>query len=146
VDPVVIMLAEHDGRVLLARQPQYPPGRYSALAGFVEPGESIEEAVARELNEEAAIVATDIRYVASQPWPFPGQLMIACTARAASAEIVLDRTELEDAFWATREEVAAGLAGDPGARFLQPPPYAIAHTLLAHWAGLHPLAPPRGAA
>jgi NAD+ diphosphatase len=135
VDPVVIMVAEHEGRVLLARQPQYPPGRYSALAGFVEPGESIEEAVARELHEEAGIVATDVRYVASQPWPFPGQLMIACTARAASAEIVLDRTELEDAFWASRSEVAAALAGATGARFLAPPPYAIAYTLLRHWLG-----------
>ncbi|HEY0150274.1 MAG TPA: NAD(+) diphosphatase [Allosphingosinicella sp.] len=133
VDPVVIMIAEHDGRILLARQPQYPPGRYSALAGFVEPGESIEEAVARELKEEAAIDASDVRYVASQPWPFPGQLMIACTARAASAEIVLDRTELEDAFWASRDDVAAAFAGDPAARFLAPPPYAIAHTLLKHW-------------
>jgi NAD+ diphosphatase len=135
VDPVVIMLAEHDGRILLARQPQYPPGRYSALAGFVEPGESIEEAVARELHEEAGILASDIRYVASQPWPFPGQLMIACTARAACAEIVLDRTELEDAFWASRGDVAAAFAGEPGARFLAPPPYAIAHTLLRHWLG-----------
>jgi NAD+ diphosphatase len=133
VDPVVIMIAEHQGRILLGRQPQYPPGRYSALAGFVEPGESIEEAVARELHEEAGIAATDIRYVASQPWPFPGQLMIACTASAASAEIVLDRTELEDAFWASREDVAAAFRGDPQARFLAPPPYAIAHTLLKHW-------------
>jgi NAD+ diphosphatase len=135
VDPVVIMLAEHDGRVLLARQPQYPPDRYSALAGFVEPGESIEEAVARELQEEAGIVASEVRYVASQPWPFPGQLMIACTARAASAHIVLDRTELEDAFWASRADVAAAFAGEPGARFLAPPPYAIAHSLLRHWLG-----------
>jgi NAD+ diphosphatase len=135
VDPVVIMLAEHDGRTLLARQPQYPPNRYSALAGFVEPGESVEEAVARELHEEAGILASNIRYVASQPWPFPGQLMIACTARAESAEIVLDRTELEDAFWASRADVAAALAGEPGARFLAPPPYAIANTLLRHWLG-----------
>jgi NAD+ diphosphatase len=135
VDPVVIMLAEHDGRILLARQPQYPQGRYSALAGFVEPGESIEEAVARELHEEAGIVASDIRYVASQPWPFPGQLTIACTARAASAEIVLDRTELEDAFWASRADVAAAFAGEAGARFLAPPSYAIAFTLLRHWLG-----------
>jgi NAD+ diphosphatase len=127
------MLAEHDRRILLARQPQYPPGRYSALAGFVEPGESIEEAVARELHEEAGILASDIRYIASQPWPFPGQLMIACTARAACPEIVLDRTELEDAFWASRADVAAALAREPDARFLAPPPYAIAHTLLRHW-------------
>jgi NAD+ diphosphatase len=135
VDPVVIMVAEHEGRILLARQPQYPSGRYSALAGFVEPGESIEEAVARELHEEAGLVVSDIRYVASQPWPFPGQLMIACTARASSAEIVLDRTELEDAFWASRADVAAAFAGEPDARFLAPPPYAIAHTLLRHWLG-----------
>ena len=134
VDPVVIMLAEHDGRVLLARQPQYPAGRYSALAGFVEPGESIEEAVARELFEEAGLVASDVRYVASQPWPFPGQLMIACTATAASDALTLDLTELEDAFWADRASIRAALAGEPGARFLAPPPFAIAHTLLRHWA------------
>ncbi|HEY0112763.1 MAG TPA: NAD(+) diphosphatase [Allosphingosinicella sp.] len=134
VDPVVIMLAEHDGKVLLGRQPQYPPGRYSALAGFVEPGESIEEAVARELQEEAGLEVEDVRYVASQPWPFPGQLMIACTARARSAELVLDRQELEDAFWADGPAVLAALDVHPAAPFLAPPPFAIAHTLLRHWA------------
>ncbi len=134
VDPVVIMLAEHEGRVLLGRQPQYPPGRYSALAGFVEPGESIEEAVARELGEEAGIEVSDVRYVASQPWPFPGQLMIACTATAASDEITLDTKELEDAIWVHREGVKAALSGDPAAPFLAPPHFAIAHTLLSHWA------------
>jgi NAD+ diphosphatase len=133
VDPVVIMLAEHDGRVLLARQPQYPPGRYSALAGFVEPGESIEEAVARELMEEAGIAVADVRYVASQPWPFPGSLMIACTARAESDEIRLEPAELEDAIWASRAEVDAALAGDPAAPFQAPPPFAIANTLLTRW-------------
>jgi NAD+ diphosphatase len=134
VDPVVIMLAEHQGRVLLGRQPQYPEGRYSALAGFVEPGESIEEAVARELGEEAGLSVSDVRYVASQPWPFPGQLMIACTATAANDEIVLDTKELDDAIWVDREGVKAALAGEPGAPFLAPPPFAIAHTLLRHWA------------
>jgi NAD+ diphosphatase len=133
VDPVVIMLAEHDGRVLLARQPQYPAGRYSALAGFVEPGESIEEAVARELMEEAGVAASDVRYVASQPWPFPGSLMIACLARAESAELRLDTAELEDGFWASRAEVLAALAGDPHAPFQAPPPFAIANTLLTRW-------------
>jgi len=133
VDPVVIMLAEHDGRVLLARQHQYPPGRYSALAGFVEPGESIEEAVARELMEEAGVAVHEISYVASQPWPFPGSLMIACLARARSDSIRLDTTELEDAIWATREEVLAALAGDPAAPFQAPPPFAIANTLLTRW-------------
>jgi NAD+ diphosphatase len=133
VDPVVIMLAEHEGRVLLGRQPQYPAGRYSALAGFVEPGESIEEAVARELMEEAGVAVGDVRYVASQPWPFPGSLMIACIAKAASGELRLDPTELEDGFWATRDEVEAALAGDPAAPFLAPPPFAIANTLLTRW-------------
>jgi NAD+ diphosphatase len=133
VDPVVIMLAEHEGRVLLARQPIYPPRRYSALAGFVEPGESIEEAVAREIGEEAGIAVSGVRYVASQPWPFPGQLMIACIADAASDEIRLDTTELEDAFWATRDDVRAALAGAPDARFDAPPHFAIANTLLMRW-------------
>jgi NAD+ diphosphatase len=129
------MLAVHDDRVLLARQPHYPPDRYSALAGFVEPGESIVEAVAREIMEEAGVRVSVVRYVASQPWPFPGQLMIACVAAAEDDAIRLDTTELEDAFWATRSEVTAALAGTPGARFGAPPPFAIAHTLLTHWIG-----------
>ena len=134
VDPVVIMLAEYDGKVLLGRQPQYPPGRYSALAGFVEPGESLEEAVAREIREEAGLEVANVRYVASQPWPFPGQLMIACVAEAASADVTLDRNELEDAIWVDRAGVAAALAGEADAPFLAPPPFAIANTLLFHWA------------
>jgi NAD+ diphosphatase len=139
VDPVVIMLAEHRGRVLLGRQPQYPAGRYSALAGFVEPGESVEEAVAREIKEEAGLDVTAVRYVASQPWPFPGQLMIACIAEAAGDEVVLDRNELEDAKWVDRAGVAAALSGAAGAPFLAPPPFAIANTLLRAWAdGLAP--------
>ena len=127
------MLAEYQGKVLLARQPQYPAGRYSALAGFVEPGESIEEAVARELMEEAGVAVGDVRYVASQPWPFPGSLMIACLARAGSAAIRLDTDELEDAIWVDRDGVAAALAGRADAPFQAPPPYAIAHTLLTRW-------------
>ena len=133
VDPVVIMLAEHGGRVLVGRQPRFPAHRYSALAGFVEPGESLEEAVARELFEEAGVRVRAVRYVASQPWPFPSQLMIACVAEAADDALTLDPRELEDAFWASRDEVAAALAGEEGARFIAPPPYAIAHTLLARW-------------
>ena len=133
VDPVVIMLAEHGGRVLLGRQPQYPSRRYSALAGFVEPGESIEEAVAREIAEEAGIRVGNVRYVASQPWPFPGSLMIGCLADAESDAVTLDEKELEDAFWADRDGVAAALAGDAGAPFLAPPPFAIAHTLMERW-------------
>jgi len=133
VDPVVIMLAKFGGKVLLARQPQYPAGRFSALAGFVEPGESIEEAVARELHEEAALKVSNIRYVASQPWPFPGSLMIGCIADAASDEVVLDTAELEAAIWVDRDEVRAALDGSPSAPFAAPPRFAIAHTLLLHW-------------
>ncbi|MBX3561210.1 MAG: NAD(+) diphosphatase [Sphingomonas sp.] len=133
VDPVVIMLAEHDGRVLVARQHQYPPGRYSALAGFVEPGESIEEAVARELMEEAGLAVRDVAYVASQPWPFPGSLMIACLAKADTDAIVLESNELEDGFWVDRAGVRAALAGAPDAPFQAPPPFAIANTLLTRW-------------
>jgi len=133
VDPVVIMLAEHEGRLLLGRQPHYPPGRYSALAGFVEVGETIEAAVARELMEEAGIEAVDVRYLASQPWPFPSSLMVGCIARALDDALTIDTTELDDARWFTRDEVALALAGDPAAPFLPPPPAAIARTLLEHW-------------
>jgi NAD+ diphosphatase len=134
VDPVVIMLAEHDGRLLLGRQPQYPPGRYSALAGFVEPGESIEAAVARELGEEAGIEVRDVGYVASQPWPFPSTLMIGASATALSDALTIDYQELEDARWFTRAEVEAALAGAPGAAFIAPPCFAIARTLIDRWA------------
>src|SRR5690606_31756877 len=99
IDPVVIMLAEHRGRVLVGRQRQYPPRRFSALAGLVEPGESIEEAVARELKEEAGLDVSEVHYVASQPWPFPGQLMIACLATAGDDRLILDHDELEAAMW-----------------------------------------------
>ena len=132
-DPVVIMIAEHEGRALLGRQAAWPPGRYSALAGFLEPGESIEEAVAREIHEEAGVRVRDFRYVASQPWPFPSSLMIACVATAENDAITLDTTELEDAIWVPRDVVRAVLAGGEGP-FLPPPRYAIAHTLLTEWA------------
>ncbi|MBU3077996.1 NAD(+) diphosphatase [Sphingomonas quercus] len=133
VDPVVIMLAEHRGRVLVGRQASWKPGRYSALAGFVEPGESVEEAVARELHEEAGILATDIRYLASQPWPFPSQLMIACVARTANDALTIDRHELDHAMWVDRAGVEAALAKLPGAPFDPPPAYAIAHSLFRMW-------------
>jgi NAD+ diphosphatase len=137
-DPVVIMLAEHGtgaaARVLVGRQPMFPPGRFSALAGFLEVGESIEGAVTRELFEEAGVRATRIRYVASQPWPFPSQLMIACIAKVEDDTITLDMNELEDAKWVDRAGVVAALEGADGAPFLPPPSYAIAHTLLTAWA------------
>jgi NAD+ diphosphatase len=133
VDPVVIMLAEHDGDVLLGRQPHYPANRYSALAGFVEVGENFEAAVARELHEEAGIRVADVTYVASQPWPFPSSLMIGCTARALDRALTIDKTELDDARWFSRAEVEAALAGDPATPFLPPPKTAIARTLLEWW-------------
>lgn len=133
-DPVVIMLAEHDDAVLLGRQASWPAGRFSALAGFVEVGESIEEAVARELHEESGVTTTSVRYLASQPWPFPSQLMIACVARVTSRDLVLDTNELEQAIWVTREDIRASFVGAPDAKFLPPPPYAIASTLLTRWA------------
>ena len=136
VDPVVIMLAEHDGKLLLGRQPQYPPGRYSALAGFLEPGESIEAAVARELHEEAGIAVADVTYIASQPWPFPSSLMIGCHARSLGDQLTIDFTELEDARWFTRKEIAAAIAGEPDASFQAPPRFAIARTLLEGWLAL----------
>ncbi|WP_294006313.1 NAD(+) diphosphatase [Sphingomonas sp.] len=132
-DPVVIMLAEHDGRLLLGRQPHYPPGRYSALAGFVEPGETIEAAVARELFEEAGIEVRDTRYIASQPWPFPSSLMIGTHATAIGDSLTIDHNELDDARWFTRDEVLSALAGESAAPFQAPPHSAIARTLLEHW-------------
>lgn len=133
VDPVVIMLAEHEGKLLLGRQYQYPPGRYSALAGFVEVGETFEDAVARELCEESGIEVTDVTYLASQPWPFPSSLMIGCMAKATASELTIDYSELEDARWFSREEVAAALEGRDDAPFNAPNRYAIARTLLEHW-------------
>lgn len=133
-DPVVIMIAEHSGRALMGRGPQWPTGRYSALAGFMEPGEAIEEAVRREIFEEAGIRVGDVRYVASQPWPFPSQLMMACVGEALDDEITIDPKELQDAMWVSRADVKRALAGDPDAPFIAPPHYAIAHTLLSFWA------------
>ena len=135
VDPVVIMLATYEDKLLLGRQPSYPPGRYSALAGFVEPGETVEAAVARELGEEAGIEVTDVRYIASQPWPFPSSLMIGCTAQATGDSLTIDHEELDDTRWFTRAAVTAALAGSPDAAFLPPPRFAIARTLLDHWLG-----------
>lgn len=133
VDPVVIMIAEHDGKLLLGRQPHYPPGRYSALAGFLEVGENLEAAVARELFEEAGIRVRNIRYLASQPWPFPSSLMIGCQAEADDAALTIDTAELEDARWFSREEIVAALEDRPDAPFQPPPRAAIARTLLERW-------------
>lgn len=133
VDPVAIMLAEHDGRVLVGRQHRWPDRFYSALAGFIEPGETIEEAVAREIKEEAGVAVHSVRYVMSQPWPFPSSLMIACIGQARDDALTLDETEIEHAFWCDAAGVRAALANDPAAPFIAPPPMAVAHHLLKHW-------------
>ena len=137
VDPVTIMLVEHDGNVLLGRQPRFPPRRFSALAGFVEPGESIEEAVAREIFEEAGVRVRDVSYVASQPWPFPSQLMIGCHSHADDPALTIDATEIEEAHWFSRAEVVEAMAfqaeGREEGAFIAPPPHAVAHHLLAWW-------------
>jgi NAD+ diphosphatase len=132
VDPVVIMLAEKDGLALVGRGPRFPAGFFSALAGFVEPGESLEEAVARELHEEAGIRVRAVRYGASQPWPFPASLMMGAFADAESHELALDESEISEARWVSREEVQSVLRGE-GA-WHAPPPLAIAHWLLKEWA------------
>jgi NAD+ diphosphatase len=130
VDPVVIMLVIDGERCLLGRQRQFAPGMYSALAGFVEPGETVEDAVRREVMEEAHVKCGPVAYFASQPWPFPSSLMIGCFARANDTEIVVDTAELEDARWFSRTEVAAMLAGTHASGLSAPKPFAIAHHLL----------------
>ena len=136
VDPVTIMLVEHandsGARLLLGRQPRFPPRRFSALAGFVEPGETIEEAVAREVLEESGVKIGEVLFHSTQPWPYPSSLMIGCYARALTTEIRLEQDELSDARWFTRVEVREALARrTPELRL--PPPLAIAHQLVKSW-------------
>lgn len=128
IDPAIIVLVSDGERALLGRQASWPPGRYSTLAGFVEPGESLEDAVVREMHEEAGVIVTDIRYHSSQPWPFPSSLMLGFTARAIGTDIALNDAELEDARWFTRDEVARGAVG-------LPPPTSVSFRLIEHWLG-----------
>jgi NAD+ diphosphatase len=131
-DPVAIAVVVRGDRCLLGRQPAWPARLYSALAGFVEAGESLEETVRREVQEESGAAVGAVRYWRSQPWPFPSSLMLGCLAEALSEEIRVDRAELEDARWFTRAEVRAALAGEAEA-LVTPPPFAIAHQLLRAW-------------
>lgn len=134
-DPVVIMLVHDGARCLLGRQAGWPAKMWSALAGFVEAGETLEDAVRREVMEEAGIPVGEVRYQASQPWPFPSSLMIGCMAQALGEAITVDKSELEDVRWFPRETVLRALA-DPSADvgFFMPPPMAIAHHLIKIWA------------
>jgi len=130
-DPVVIMAIGDGERCLLGRQARFPPGMWSCLAGFMEPGETIEAAVRREIAEEAGITVGRVDYCASEPWPFPASLMIGVFGRALSTEIRRDETELEDCRWFSRAELARMIAGDHPDGLFVPPPIAIAHHLLA---------------
>lgn len=134
-DPVVIMLAIRGEHCLLGRQSRFVPNSFSALAGFVEQGETIEEAVAREVFEEAGVRTGHVGYFASQPWPFPSSLMIGCYAEAKSESIAIDKDELEDARWFHRDEVKEMLrrAVEGGDGLRMPPPLAIAHQLAKGW-------------
>ena len=126
LDPAIIVLVTDGERALLGRQAAWPEGRYSTIAGFVEPGESLEDAVAREVLEETGVRVLESEYHSSQPWPFPSSLMIGFTARAAAEAVPRADEELEDVRWFTREQVAAGFPG-------LPPPQSVSFRLIEHW-------------
>jgi NAD+ diphosphatase len=126
LDPAIIVLVTDGERALLGRQATWPPGRYSTIAGFVEPGESLEDAVAREVMEETCVQVTGARYDSSQPWPFPASIMLGFRAWARPESAARCTGELEDARWFSREEIRAGTA-------LLPPAHSISHRLIATW-------------
>jgi NAD+ diphosphatase len=132
-DPVVIMLIARGDKCLLGRQSRFAPKMYSCLAGFLEPGETIDDAVRRETFEEAGVRVGKVEYVTSQPWPFPSSIMIGCIGEAESEDIVIDRTELEDARWFSREDIRRMLA-EEHEEFAAPSPIAIARHLIREWA------------
>ncbi len=131
-DPVVIMLVTRGDEALLGRQSFWPEGMYSLLAGFMEPGETLEAAVRRETFEEAGVPVGRVRYLASQPWPFPASLMIGCAGEALDGRITLDQKELEEAFWAPKAEIAEALQGRHP-KIAAARRGAIARTLLEAW-------------
>ena len=126
LDPAVIVLVTDGERALLGRQPAWPPGRYSTVAGFVEPGESLEDAVAREVREETGVIVDEVVYHSSQPWPFPSSLMLGFTAHTSHTDIDLSDEELEDARWFTREQIAGG-------EIALPTTHSISFRLIEDW-------------
>ena len=129
---VIMVIVDDDGRILLGRQARWPERRYSCLAGFVEPGESLEAAVRREAREESGVVVGEVEYRGSQPWPFPASLMLGFRARAVTTAITVDGEELASARWWTREELALDVATG---ELLLPPPVSIARRLVEDWFG-----------
>jgi NAD+ diphosphatase len=131
-DPVVIMLITHGNKVLMGRSPGWPEGMYSLLAGFVEPGETLENAVRRETMEEAGIPIGRVGYLSSQPWPFPASLMFGCEGEALDDKITIDPEEMDDVIWVSREDMLDVFAGTHPV--LKPARKgAIAHFLLKNW-------------
>lgn len=131
-DPVVLMLIERNGRLLLGRSPGWPDGMYSCLAGFVEPGETVEAAVRREVAEETGVLVGAVRYVTSQPWPFPASLMLGCVGEALTDDIRIDPVELDDAIWLDRDDLARVMSGThPSVRAPRKGP--IAGWMMARW-------------
>ncbi len=131
-DPVVIMLITYGNSVLVGRSPGWPEGMYSLLAGFVEPGETIEAAVRREVFEEAGVRVGPVSYLSSQPWPFPSSLMFGCAGEALDTALTIDTNEIEDAMWVTREDIALAFTGNHP-KMLPARKGAIAHFLLEAW-------------
>jgi NAD+ diphosphatase len=129
-DPAIIVLVESGNRCLLGRKPSWPEGLYSTIAGFVEPGECIEQAVIREVGEETGVRVGEIHYQSSQPWPFPSSLMLGFRARAADPTIRVDQHELQDARWFTREEIRSGLLEG---RLRLPANISVSHRLIESW-------------
>jgi NAD+ diphosphatase len=129
-DAAIIVIVEYEGACLLGRQPSWPPGRYSTLAGFIEPGEALEDAVRREVAEESGVIVGDVHYHSSQPWPLPASLMVGFTATAISPAIRLRDGELEDARWFTPQQIVDGLADGSLAT---PPRLSVSYQLISHW-------------
>jgi len=134
-DPVAIVIAEHEGACLLGRNPRFPPGFVSALAGFVEASETPEACAIREIREEAGVTLLDARYQFSQPWPFPSSLMMGFFATARDRTLKLDETEIAEAHWIDRADIRAMLKGEPRGELRLPPRFTIARRLLERWAG-----------